>query len=308
MSKQYDVVVIGAGPGGLTAALYAARANLSVLIIDRGIYGGQMNNTGDIDNYPGFEKITGAELSEKMYQATMKFGPKFVYGEVEDIKLDGLNRIVKTSDAEYVTRALVIATGAEHKHLKVPGEEAFQGRGVSYCAICDATFFRDEEVTVIGGGDSAIEEGLFLTQLAKKVTIVHRRDKLRANPLLQKKAFSNKKISFVWNAVTKEIEGNDKKVTGITYEDKTTGEVKHLSTAGVFIYVGIEPQTKAFVNLGITDEKGWIITDEVMKTSVPGIFALGDVRKKELRQIATAVGEGSTAGQGAYNYLQSIDN
>ncbi|MBD5430361.1 thioredoxin-disulfide reductase [Lactobacillus sp.] len=308
MAERYDVIIIGAGPGGMTAALYAARANLSVLMLDRGIYGGQMNNTGAIDNYPGLPDVTGPELSEKMYQGTMKFGPKFAYGEVKEIRLDGKDRIVVTDNDEYVASVVLIATGAEHKHLGVPGEEEYQGRGVSYCAVCDAAFFKDENIAVIGGGDSAVEEGIYLAQTAKKVTIIHRRDELRAQPLLQKRAFANNKIDFIWDAQTEEIIGNGNKITGVKYKNKVTGEEKILSVAGVFIYVGVQPQTEVFKDLGITDEYGWIITDDHMKTKIPGILALGDVRQKDLRQIATAVGEGSIAGQEAFNYIQSLND
>ncbi len=306
MAKKYDVIVIGAGPGGLTAGLYASRANLSVLILDRGIYGGQMNNTDAIDNYPGFTEIKGPELGEKMYQSVMKFKPDFEYGDVQSVTLEDDHKLVKTDTGDYTAPVVIIGTGADHKHLNVPGEEEYSGRGVSYCAVCDAAFFKDEDVVVIGGGDSAVEEGIYLAQLAKSVTIVHRRDKLRAQPELQKRAFDNKKIKFVWNAQTESIDGDGQKVTGITYLDKETGEKKTLSAAGVFIYVGVIPQTAPFKDLGILDEKGWIPTDEHMRTKVPGILALGDVRAKDLRQIANAVGDGSIAGQEAYNYLQSL--
>ncbi|WP_301048784.1 thioredoxin-disulfide reductase [Lactobacillus intestinalis] len=306
MAKNYDVIIIGAGPGGLTAALYASRANLSVLILDRGPYGGQMNNTDAIDNYPGFTEIKGPELSEKMYQSVMKFKPDFEYGDVQSVTLEDDHKLVKTDTGDYTAPVVIIGTGADHKHLNVPGEEEYSGRGVSYCAVCDAAFFKDEDVVVIGGGDSAVEEGIYLAQLAKSVTIVHRRDKLRAQPELQKRAFDNKKIKFVWNAQTESIDGDGQKVTGITYLDKETGEKKTLSAAGVFIYVGVIPQTAPFKDLGILDEKGWIPTDEHMRTKVPGILALGDVRAKDLRQIANAVGDGSIAGQEAYNYLQSL--
>ena len=306
MAKNYDVIIIGAGPGGLTAALYASRANLSVLILDRGPYGGQMNNTDAIDNYPGFTEIKGPELGEKMYQSVMKFKPDFEYGDVQSVTLEDDHKLVKTDTGDYTAPVVIIGTGADHKHLNVPGEEEYSGRGVSYCAVCDAAFFKDEDVVVIGGGDSAVEEGIYLAQLAKSVTIVHRRDKLRAQPELQKRAFDNKKIKFVWNAQTESIDGDGQKVTGITYLDKETGEKKTLSAAGVFIYVGVIPQTAPLKDLGIIDEKGWIPTDEHMRTKVPGILALGDVRAKDLRQIANAVGDGSIAGQEAYNYLQSL--
>lgn len=308
MTKKYDVIVIGAGPGGLTAALYASRANLSVLILDRGLYGGQMNNTDAIDNYPGFSEIKGPELGEKMYNSIMKFGSEFEYGDVQSVSVQGNEKIVRTDTAEYSTQALIIATGADHRHLNVPGEEEYSGKGVSYCAVCDAAFFKDEDIAVIGGGDSAIEEGIYLVQSAKSVTVVHRRDQLRAQPTLQKRAFANDKIHFIWNGITKSIDGDGNRVTGITYADKETGKEKKLAVRGVFIYVGVIPQTQPFKDLGITDNQGWIPTDEHMRTKVDGIFALGDVRAKDLRQIANAVGDGSIAGQQAYNYLQSLND
>lgn len=308
MTKKYDVIVIGAGPGGLTAALYASRANLSVLILDRGLYGGQMNNTDAIDNYPGFSEVKGPELGEKMYNSTMKFGAEFEYGDVQSVTLEGNEKIVKTDTAEYSTQALIIATGADHRHLNVPGEEEYSGKGVSYCAVCDAAFFKNEDIAVIGGGDSAIEEGIYLAQSAKSVTVIHRRDQLRAQPTLQKRAFANDKIHFIWNGITESIDGDGNRVNGVTYRDKVSGEEKKLATHGVFIYVGVIPQTAPFNNLGVTDENGWIPTDEHMRTKVAGIFALGDVRAKDLRQIANAVGDGSIAGQEAYNYLQSLND
>ncbi|WP_278953350.1 thioredoxin-disulfide reductase [Lactobacillus apis] len=308
MTKKYDVIVIGAGPGGLTAALYASRANLSVLILDRGLYGGQMNNTDAIDNYPGFAEIKGPELGEKMYNSVMKFGSEFEYGDVQSVTIDGENKVVKTDTGEYSAPALIIATGADHRHLNVPGEEEYSGKGVSYCAVCDAAFFKDEDIAVIGGGDSAIEEGVYLAQSAKSVTVIHRRDQLRAQPTLQKRAFANDKINFIWNGITESIDGDGQRVTGVTYKDKETGEEKQLATRGVFIYVGVIPQTAPFKELGITDEQGWIPTDDHMRTKVDGIFALGDVRAKDLRQIANAVGDGSIAGQAAYNYLQDLND
>lgn len=306
MTKKYDVVVIGAGPAGLTAALYAVRANLKTVILDRGIYGGQMNNTAGIDNYPGFVDIQGPELGEKMYQTAIKAGAEFAYGDVKQIKLDGQKKMVITDNDEYETLALVIATGAEHKHLNIPGEEEYGGKGVSYCAVCDAAFFKDEDVAVIGGGDSAIQEGLYLAQSAKTVTVIHRRDQLRAKPEMQKMAFDNPKMNFIWNAQTEEILGDGQKVEGVKYRDKESGQEKVFNARGIFIYVGIRPQTEIFKDLGILNEAGWIETDNNMHTKVAGIFAAGDNRNKELRQITTAVGEGSIAGQEAYNYLQNL--
>ncbi|PMD73251.1 thioredoxin-disulfide reductase [Companilactobacillus nuruki] len=304
--KTYDVVVIGAGPGGLTAALYASRANLSVMILDRGIYGGQMNNTAAIENYPGFDSILGPDLSEKMYKSSTQFGADFGYGAVESVEDKGNVKIIHTDDGDYETKALVIATGSQYKKIGVPGEEELSGRGVSYCAVCDGAFFKGQDVAVVGGGDSAVEEGIYLTQLAKSVTIIHRRDQLRAQAILQDRAFKNDKIKFVWNADVKEITSEDDKVSGVKYIDKKTGEEHVVPAKGAFIYVGIDPMTTPFKGLGILDENGWIDTNEHMETKIPGIFAVGDVRKKDLRQIATAVGEGGIAGQQAYNYIQEI--
>lgn len=301
------MIVIGAGPGGMTAALYASRANLSVLMLDRGIYGGQMNNTAEVENYPGFKSILGPDLAKEMYESSTQFDAEYAYGNVERITVTADNtKIIKTDSNEYTTKALIIATGSQYKKLGVPGEEEYSGRGVSYCAVCDGAFFRNREVVVVGGGDSAIEEGSYLTQLVEKVDVVHRRDKLRAQKILQDRAFANSKIDFVWDTIVTEIEGDGQKVTGVMTHNKKTGKDKVLPIGGVFIYVGVEPMTEPFRELGITDEEGWIETNEKMETAVPGIFAIGDVRKKELRQITTAVGDGSIAGQGVFSYIESL--
>lgn len=306
MAKQYDVIVIGAGPAGMTAALYASRANLSVLMLDRGIYGGQMNNTAAIENYPGFKSILGPDLAKEMYESSTQFGAEYAYGSVESIHDDGATKLVKTDmGEEFIGKAIIIGTGSEYKKLGVPGEEDFSGRGVSYCAVCDGAFFKGMHLIVVGGGDSAIEEGIYLTQLASKVTVIHRRDQLRAQKISQDRAFANPKMEFIWNSNVTEIVGDDK-VTGVKVKNNQTGEDSFIEAAGVFIYVGVKPMTAPFKDLGILDENGWIPTDNLMHTKVPGIFAVGDVRKKNLRQVATAVGEGGTAGQQAYEYIQSL--
>ncbi|CAJ1226629.1 thioredoxin reductase [Levilactobacillus zymae] len=304
--KTYDVIVIGAGPGGMTGALYASRANLSVLMLDRGIYGGQMNNTAAIENYPGFKSVLGPDLAKDMYDGATQFGAEFAYGSVERIEDHGDHKVVKTDDGDYAAKAVLIATGSEYKKLGVPGEDEYGGRGVSYCAVCDGAFFKNREVVVVGGGDSAVEEGLYLAGIASKVTIVVRRDQLRAQKILQDRAFANEKIEFVWNTNVTEIQGDKMKVTGVATHNNQTGEEGHLDASGVFIYVGTLPMTDAFKGLGITDDAGWIKTDDHMATAVPGVFAIGDVRQKDLRQITTAVGEGGTAGQAAFAYLETL--
>ncbi|WDT51580.1 thioredoxin-disulfide reductase [Lactiplantibacillus plantarum] len=306
MAKSYDVIIIGAGPAGMTAALYASRANLSVLLLDRGIYGGQMNNTAAIENYPGFKSVLGPDLAKDMYESATQFGAEYAYGSVESVEDLGDVKIVTTDSDTFETKALVIGTGSEYRKLGVTGEDTYGGRGVSYCAVCDGAFFRNKHVVVVGGGDSAIEEGTYLTQLADKVTVIHRRDQLRAQQILQDRAFANPKMEFVWNSNVTEIIGDDKKVTGVKVNNNKTGEDSEIAVDGVFIYVGINPITKPFSNLGITDENGWIETNDHMETKVPGIFAVGDVRKKDLRQVATAVGEGGTAGQGVYTYITAL--
>lgn len=308
MIEKYDVMVIGAGPAGLTAALYASRANLSVGILDRGIYGGQMNNTSEIENYPGFDSIMGPELSEKMYSSSTRFGAEFLYGTVKSISDEGDKKIIETDEETYKTSVVIIATGSEYKKIGINGEQEYSGRGVSYCAVCDGAFFKDEDLVVVGGGDSAVEEGVYLTQMAKSVTIVHRRDQLRAQKIIQDRAFKNDKINFVWNADVQEILGDDNEVKGLKYRDKETDEEHSIDAAGVFIYVGIQPMTKPFESLGILDDQGWINTNEKMETSVPGVYAVGDARKKDLRQITNAVGEGGTAGQEAFNYIQALND
>lgn len=306
MAKNYDVIVIGAGPGGMTAALYASRANLSVLMLDRGVYGGQMNNTAEIENYPGFKSILGPDLSKEMYDSSTQFGAEYAFGTVEEITDNGDTKTVKTDMDTYETKAVIIATGSEYKKLGVKGEDTFSGRGVSYCAVCDGAFFKNKHVVVVGGGDSAIEEGIYLTQLADKVTVIHRRDQLRAQKILQDRAFANDKMEFVWNSNVEEIQGDDQKVAGVKIKNNQTGEESIIDANGVFIYVGVLPMTESFKNLGILTDDGWVDTDDQMMTKVPGIFAIGDVRDKKLRQITTAVGDGGIAGQGVFNYIEML--
>jgi thioredoxin reductase (NADPH) len=304
--KIYDVIIAGAGPAGMTAAVYTSRANLSTLMIERGVPGGQMVNTEDVENYPGYENILGPELATKMFEHAKKFGAEYAYGEVKEI-IDGeAYKTVIVGDKQYKARAVIIATGAEYKKLGVPGEAEFSGRGVSYCAVCDGAFFKGKNLVVVGGGDSAVEEGIYLTRFANKVTIVHHRDQLRAQKILQDRAFANEKIDFIWNHTVKQINGKDGKVTSVTLVHTQTGEEREFPCDGVFIYIGMLPLSKPFESLGITNENGYIETNELMETKVPGIFAAGDVREKSLRQIVTATGDGSIAAQSAQHYVEEL--
>ena len=301
---KYDCIVIGAGPAGMTAALYAARANLKTLLLERGIPGGQMNNTAEVENYPGFDSILGPDLALKMYDGINQFGVEHGYGNVVEVKDHQDYKEVITDDASYEAKVVIIATGCEHRNLEVPGEAEYSGRGVSYCAVCDGAFFRNKKLIVVGGGDSAVEEAIYLTQFADEVKIVHRRDALRAQKIIQDRAFANEKISFIWDSVVEEIKGDDQKVTGVQIKNVKTGETYEEAADGVFIYVGLIPLTQAFTSLGITDDAGWIVTDERMQTKIPGLLACGDARQKHLRQITTAVGDGGIAGQQAYQYIE----
>lgn len=300
---MYDTMIIGAGPAGMTAALYAARSNLKVALLERGIYGGQMNNTAEIENYPGYARISGPELAEKMFEPLENLGVEHLFGQVEKIEDHGDYKKIITEDEVFETKTVILAPGANHRHLGVPGEEEYNSRGVSYCAVCDGAFFRDEDLLVVGGGDSAVEEAIFLTRFAKSVTIVHRRDQLRAQKLLQERAFANEKISFIWDSVVKEIKGDDRRVTSVVFENVKTGQSSESDFGGVFVYVGLDPVSDFVKDLGICDEAGWIVTDQHMKTAIDGIYAIGDVRQKDLRQITTAVGDGAVAGQEVYKYI-----
>src|SRR5699024_8190177 len=299
MTEQpmYDVIIAGAGPAGMTAAVYASRANLTTLMLERGIPGGQMANTEDVENYPGYDHILGPDLSNKMFEHSKKFGAEYAYGDIKEIVDDGDYKTIKAVKKEYNTRALIVATGAEYKKLGIPGEEELTGRGVSYCAVCDGAFFKQQHLAVIGGGDSAVEEGMYLTRFADKVTIIHRRDELRAQKILQDRAAKNEKIEFIWDTVVHEINGNGPggKVSSLSIENVKTGEKSEFEVDGVFIYIGMLPLNDPFKSLGILNEEGYIPTNDNMETKVPGIFAAGDIREKELRQIVTATGDGSIA-------------
>lgn len=304
--RMFDVIIAGAGPAGMTAAVYASRADLDTLMIERGIPGGQMANTEDVENYPGFEHVLGPDLSNKMFEHAKKFGAEYAYGDIKEVVDHGDYKLVKAGKHEYKTRTLIITTGAQYKKIGVSGEEELGGRGVSYCAVCDGAFFKQKDLVVIGGGDSAVEEGIYLTRFAKNVTIVHRRDELRAQKIIQQRAFDNDKIDFIWDTVVNTINGPDGKVSSVTLENRDTKETREFAADGVFIYIGMIPLSGAFKSLGITNDEGYIPTNENMETEVPGVFAAGDIREKELRQIVTATGDGSIAAQSAQGYIENL--
>jgi thioredoxin reductase (NADPH) len=300
--SDYDLVIIGGGPAGLTAGLYATRAGLKSLLLECGIFGGQIVNARLVENYPGFpEGISGMELGEFMRRQATKYGLETLTTEVTRVRA-GNSYQVSTTGGNIQTKAIIIATGSGYRKLHVAGEERLSGHGVSYCATCDGFFFRDREVAVVGGGDTAITDALELAQHCRKVYIIHRRDQLRATKVLQEKAFSQPKIEMVWNTVVHEIVG-DKIVRSVYLRNVKTGQTSDLEVDGVFVAVGLKPNSRAFSQLVTLNESGFVITDELMRTSVPGIFAAGDVRHNSFRQVITAAGDGATAASSAFKYL-----
>lgn len=306
MEKVYDVAIIGAGPAGMTAAIYAARASLSVVMIERGAPGGQMVNTFEIENYTGFEKISGPDLSMKMFEHSQAAGAEYAYGYVENVTIaeDG-TKVIDCGDHVVYAKTMIVATGTKHRLLNVPGEEQLSGRGISWCAVCDGAFFKGKKVAVIGGGDSAIEEAIYLAGLVEKVTVIHRRDELRAQKILQQRAFSDEKIEFVWDSTVESFEEADGKLGGVKVKNVKTGEVSTVEASGAFIYIGLDPITDMVKELGITDESGYVVVDHAMMTNIPGVFAAGDVISKELRQVVTAVNDGAIAAQSAFKYIET---
>jgi len=301
----YDVVIIGGGPAGLTAGLYATRARLGSILIERALYGGQITTTEMIENYPGFyEGISGPELAERMERHAKRFGLEIVNGNVIEVSLNDKVKVVRLEGGEiYESKTVIISTGARPKQLHIEGEERLRGKGVSYCATCDGAFFTGDKIAVIGGGDSAIEEGVYLTRFADIVYIIHRRDELKAARILQERASSNPKIRFLLNTVVEKIEGEDS-VRAIQIKNVETDESSTLDVRGVFIYIGYKPNTDIIRGMVETDEDGYIITDDKMATSVPGVFAAGDVRAKSLKQIVTAIGDGAVAAVSAEKYIE----
>ena len=295
INNNYDVIIIGGGPAGLSAGLYASRARLTSLLIERGLVGGLITESELVENFPGFpEGISGLELGQLMHQQATKYGLETLLAEATDIELSGKQRVVKTTKGDFIAKAVIIASGSERLKLGIPGEEEFTGKGVSYCATCDAAFFRELPVAVVGGGDTAIIEALHLSKFASKVTVIHRRHQLRATRILQEKAFSEPKVEFQWDSIVEEIEGRDS-VKRIRLRQVKTGEKSALDVAGVFISVGIKPNTAYLKGTLALDTAGFIITNESMETEIPGIFAAGDVRYHSARQAITAAGDGATA-------------
>ena len=298
----YDLIILGGGPTGAAAGLYGTRSRLNTLLIERGLVGGQLAVTEDVENYPGFEHILGPELGQKLMDHAEKFGLNVQYAEVEDVELEGDYKIVKTDDGELRAKTLVIATGSMHNKLEVPGEDEFSGRGVSYCAVCDGAFFRDKELVVVGGGDAAVEEGAYLTRFASKVTIIHRREELRAQKILQERAFANEKMDFLWNTTVQEIKGNGL-VDTLVLNDVKQGSQSEKNVDGVFIYVGLTPNTQFLRGSLPADEQGHLHVNLKMETKFDGVFAAGDVRAQSARQVASAVGDGATAAIFAEKYI-----
>ncbi len=308
MSRTTELIIVGAGPAGLTSALYAARAGLDVLVLEKLSPGGQVLLTDRVENYPGFpDGITGPDLAERISEQVKKFAIREKNGEVESILLQKSGDItIHLAGGEvFSARAVVIATGAHYRRLGVPGEEEFIGKGVSYCATCDGPFYRDQEVVVVGGGDSAVQESLFLTAFVKKIYLVHRRDTLRASKILQDQALSHPKIEPVWDTIVERIEGGAG-VEGVVTKNVKTGALSRLDVQGVFVFIGMSPNTGFLGNDIRKDERGFVITDEQMRASVPGIFAAGDCRSKMLRQIVTATADGAIAAYSAENYLSTL--
>jgi thioredoxin reductase (NADPH) len=306
--REYDLVIVGAGPAGLCAALYAGRGMLKAVTIERGAPGGELLNTDLIEDYIGFESIKGWDLAQKMAEHAKKFGAEIVTDTVERVRKtpDGWFDVATAAGHGYRARAVILTAGGTPVKLGIPGEREYAGKGVSYCAVCDGAFFKGERLAVVGGGDAAVEEADYLTRYASKVHLVHRRDDFRASKIIQERAFANPKIEVIRNTTVPEIVGNDKSVKHVVLEDTGTGERSNLAVGGVFIFVGFKPNTQLVEGHVHHDPGGYFITDERMMTSIPGLFAAGDVRSQLTRQITTAVGDATTAAIAVEKYLKAL--
>ena len=294
-ANKYDVVIIGGGPAGLSAAIYTSRARLSTLLIERGMVGGLIINTEQVDNYPGFpEGISGMELTEMMHRQAIKYGLNMILADVTGLEVKPEQKVVKTGEGDFIAGAVIVACGSERNKMNVPGEDEFVGKGVSYCATCDAAFFRDKPVAVIGGGNAAVTEALHLSRFASSVTVIHRRNRLRATQIMQEKAFADPKIEFLWDTVVEAIDGGDF-VKSIKLQDVNTGQKSVLDVAGIFVSIGFKPNTEFLKGVVPLDEAGAVITDERLETRVPGVYAAGDVRSGATWQVITAAGDGARA-------------
>jgi thioredoxin reductase (NADPH) len=304
LAKEFEVVIIGAGPAGLAAGLYAARAKRSTLLIEKNVTGGQIALTATIENYPGIEEINGFDLGQAMQQQAEKYGMETVYTGVNSIEpLEGMH-LLHTEEGDFLAKTVIITAGADYNRLSVPGEDRLTGYGVSYCATCDAAFFKDMNVAVVGGGDAAMDEGLFVSRYASNVKVIHRRDQLRASAVLQERAFANDKMDFVWNTVVESIDGAEA-VESLHLRNVATGEESDLPVSAVFIFIGQTPNSSFLDGLVKMDAGNHIIVNEWMETNVPGIYAAGDIRNNSARQVVTSAGDGATAAIRADHYISS---
>ncbi|KPJ59868.1 MAG: thioredoxin reductase [Latescibacteria bacterium DG_63] len=309
MSANSDVLIVGAGPAGLTAGLYASRAGLRVRCLEKMTAGGTAALTAKVENYPGFdEPISGFDLGQRMEKQARRFGLDIVSGSVDELAVKSNGFDVKTSGGVFAAEAVIVASGTRPVELGVPGEKEFRGRGVSYCATCDGPLFKNSKVAVVGGGDSALEEAAFLTRFCSRVYLIHRRDQFRAVKVLVERARANEKVTLVTHSVVQKIVGTEQGLEGVEVKDLESGSVKTLPVSGVFLYVGISPNTEFLSADTDTDEHGYVITDEEMRTSTKGLFAAGDVRKKSLRQISTAVGDGAVAAMSVVRFLEERES
>lgn len=303
---EFDTVILGGGPAGLSAAIYSARGACSTAIIDKSMLGGQPTNYLELENYPGFGLVDGYDLMEKFEQHVDKFGvDKFPMQELETVDLLTNIKTIETKEAIFKAKSVIIATGAQSKKMGIPGEKEFIGRGVSYCAVCDGAFYREKVVAVVGGGNAAVEEAMYLTKFASKVYIIHRRDTLRADKIIQERAFENEKIEFIFDAIPKEVLG-EKVVNTLVIENVKTNKNSNLQVDGVFPYIGFSPNVEGFQGQLKQDEAGFIVTDETMQTSVDGVFAVGDIRTTPLRQVITAASDGSVGAVYAVKYIEKL--